>query len=146
MGVIKIGQLVNIICDIIVDFQTTDPDKDIKIAHSILAEFEKRFSLSTGSFQLGSVNQIPMGWSVVKIFLSLELAQKLYENNSYEIDNNSDKNGRSGKFLSWLNKTFSQKGCNARLKYADDMKNASGGHKYSSQFVTIFSDEFSWSR
>jgi hypothetical protein len=138
--------MVNILCDIIIDFQTTEPERDITIAHSILEGFEKLFNLPTGSFQLGSINQIPMGWSVVKIFLSLELAQKLYENNSYEIDNNSDENGRSGKFLSWLNMVFSQKGCNARLKYAEDMKNTSGGHQYSSQFVTIFSDEFHWSR
>ena len=137
--------MVHILCDVILDFQTTNPDKDINFARSILAEFEKLFNLLPGSFQLDDPKSSSMGWAFTKLFLSLELAQKLYENNSREIDNTKGRS-RSYKFLNWLNRVFEQKGCNAMLKYADDMKNTSGGSEYASNIVAIFSDEFLWSR
>lgn len=137
--------LVNVICDVIIDFLTTNPEQDIKIACAIMNEFEKLFNLQVGSFQLKDAKALPMGWSRAKLFLSLELAQKLYENNSYQIDT-ADRVNRSQGFVSWLNTTFRLKGCNARLQFADDMKNTSGGSRYSSNVVTIFSDEFYWSR
>lgn len=137
--------MANIIGDIILDFQTTDPDNDVKITHDVLAEAEKAFNLPLGSFELGNAKPLSMGWSMAKLFVSLELAQKLYDNNSYQIENTKARS-RSEKFLSWINMQFTQKGCKAQLKYAEDMKNGSGGFKYSSQFVNIFSDEFNWSR
>jgi hypothetical protein len=78
--------MAHVLCDIIIGFRCTDPDNDLSIARSILAEFEKAFLLKAGSFQLGDARPISMGWSVAKLFVSLELAQKLYENNSYEIE------------------------------------------------------------
>ena len=137
--------MAQILCDIVIDFQSTDPDEDLKIAFSILAEFEKLFDLQAGSFELGDARPISMGGSVARLFVSLELAQKLYENNSYEIEN-ADERIKTYKFLVWLNSIFGKKGCKAQLKYAEDMKNTSGGHKYSSHIVTVFSDEYRWSR
>lgn len=137
--------MAHILCDIIIDFRSTDMENELRIALSILAEFEKLFGLQPGSFQLGDARPIAMGWSVAKLFISLELAQKLYENNSYEIENAEEKI-KTYKFLLWLSTIFGKKGCKAQLQYAEDMKNTSGGHGYSSHIVTIFSDEFSWSR
>jgi hypothetical protein len=137
--------LAHVLCDIIIDFRSTDPENDLKIARSMLTEYEKLFRLQEGSFQLGEARPISMGWSVAKLFISLELAQRLYENNSFEIERANERM-KTYKFLLWLNTAFGSKGCKAQLKYAEDMKNTSGGHKYSSEVVTVFSDEFAWSR
>lgn len=137
--------MATIIGDIIIDFQTTDPENDIKIAHDVLAEAEKAFNLPLGSFELDNAKPLSMGWSMAKLFLSLEMAQKLYDSNSYQIENTKARS-RSEKFLSWINMQFTQKGCKARLKYAEDMKNNRRGFKYSSHIASVFSDEFNWSR
>jgi len=134
-----------IICDVIIDFKTTKPENDIKVAQTFLCEFEEQFNLEPGSFKLDPPKEASIGWSFAKLFLSLEIAQKLYETNSYEIDN-FYATGRSYKFVAWLNSILIKRGCQALLEFADEMKNTSGGSRYGSQIVGIFSDEFSYIR
>jgi hypothetical protein len=129
-----------VICDLIFDFMSTDVDNDIESGRRIMSGYQADFNLEGGSVVLEGARTMSMGWSFVKLFLSLEFAQKLYENNSYEIDN-SDGRSRSYKFLSWLNEMLKKQGCNAQLKYAEEMKNFARFSDYSSNIITVFSEE-----
>jgi hypothetical protein len=133
--------MVDVVCDLVIDFQTITPDSDIRLARSVMTEFEKLFDLRDGSFDLGEAQAISMGWSFARLYLSREFAQKLYENNSYEIDMTKDAS-RTYRFLRWINAMLEHKGCKAQLKYADSMKDSGMGDRYGSHLVTIFSDEF----
>lgn len=60
------------------------------------------------------------GWSFAKLFLSLELVQRLYDENGQKIESTKGK-WLDDKFVAWLNKEVAAIGCKAILKLADEM-------------------------
>ena len=67
--------------DFIFDFQSTDFESDRKIAEQALSLYKTAWSLPKDAFVMGKPEAISMGWSFAKLFLSMELVQKLHENN-----------------------------------------------------------------
>jgi hypothetical protein len=109
------------IADFIIDFQSTDFESDAAIARKVFCQYVKSFNLGENSFVLDSPQRFSMGWSFTKMFLSLELVQLLYDSNSYEIENSAGPT-LAYRFMSWLNGLMAKNGCNAQLKYANEMR------------------------
>ena len=109
------------IADFIIDFQSTDFESDAAIARKVFCHYVKSFNLGENSFVLESPQRFSMGWSFTKMFLSLELVQLFYDNNSYEIENSAGPT-LAYRFMSWLKDLIAKNGCSAQLKYADEMR------------------------
>ena len=80
---------------------STDAIRDLSAAHKLLEEYKRVLNADDGAYVLNDPQAISIGWSFSKLFPSLEFAQKLYDNNSFEIDSIAA-NGRSYKFITWL--------------------------------------------
>ena len=35
--------MINIVCDLVIDFETTNPESDVRLARRVMIEFEKHF-------------------------------------------------------------------------------------------------------
>jgi len=104
--------------DFIFDFQSTDFESDRKAAERVVSAYQKIWNLPDDVFIIGKPAPF-MGWSLAKLFLSLELVAKLYDNNSSEIER-QDRTLEDA-FLAWLIMQLRAGGCKALLKYSEEM-------------------------
>lgn len=109
--------------DFTIDFQTHDYDHDAKLARAFLDDTRsKLLPDDPGAFVVSDTRSSAAGWSFGKLFLSLEFVQKLYEENSYEIETSKGVL-LEDKFIAWLNRLLISKGCMTLvLKAGDEMR------------------------
>ena len=103
----------------ILDFQTIDFEPDAKIALDMLSEYQRLYQLEN-SFAMGPPVQ-SLGWSFAKMFLAGQFVEKIYTHEAYKIDLLKGKKVED-KFVAWLQNELKNKGCNAKIKMAPEMK------------------------
>jgi hypothetical protein len=62
-----------------------------------------------------------LGWSFAKMFLAGQFVEKIYTHEAYKIDSSKGKKVED-KFISWLQNELKNRGCNAQIKMAPEMK------------------------
>ena len=111
--------------DFTIDFQSQHYDNEAALARKILTDLLAMLKMKDPSshFGISDTRSTVAGWSFGKLFLSLELVQKLYETNRNEIEQSKGKT-LEDKFISWLNRLLVEKaGCETlALKAADEMR------------------------
>jgi len=108
-----------IIGTFILDFQTVDFESDSKVVQEFLLELQMTCELEN-SFALDDPVS-SAGWSFAKLFLSGQLAEKIYSLRGYEIDGSKGKKFED-RFIAWLGTQLKDKGCGAQVKMAREMK------------------------
>jgi hypothetical protein len=108
-----------IIGTFILDFQTIDFESDAKIAIDMLSGYQKMCRLEN-SFALDPPIH-SAGWSFAKLFLAGQLVEKVYAYHAYKIETSKGKKFED-KFIAWLQKELKDRGCNAQIKMAPEMK------------------------
>jgi hypothetical protein len=103
----------------ILDFQTIDFEPDAKIALDMLSEYQRLYHLEN-SFAIDLPVQ-SLGWSFAKMFLAGQFVEKIYTQEAYKIDLLKGKKVED-KFVAWLQNELKNKGCNAKIKMAPEMK------------------------
>jgi hypothetical protein len=103
----------------ILDFQTIDFEPDAKIALDMLSEYQRLYQLEN-SFAIDPPVQ-SLGWSFAKMFLAGQFVEKIYTQEAYKIDLLKGKKVED-KFVAWLQNELKNKGCNAKIKMAPEMK------------------------
>ncbi len=108
-----------IIGTFIIDFQTVEYEPDSRIARELLESFQSEFKL-TDSYALDD----PMdraGWSFAKLFMAGQLVEKIYAKNESAVNSSKGKKFED-KFIAWLALELKNRGCNAQIKIAREMK------------------------
>lgn len=103
----------------ILDFQTTSFEPDSRIANDLMAELQKACELQNAYALDPPVERA--GWSFAKLFLSGQFVERLYSGHAYEIDGAKGKKFPD-KFIVWLCSQLRDRGCNAQVKVASEMK------------------------
>lgn len=103
----------------ILDFQTIDFEPDTKIALEMLSEYQRLYQLEN-SFAIDPPVQ-SLGWSFAKMFLAGQFVEKIYTQEAYKIDLSKGKKVED-KFVAWLQNELKNRGCNAKIKMAPEMK------------------------
>ncbi len=103
----------------ILDFQTIDFEPDVKIALDMLSEYQRLCRLEN-SFAIDSPAQ-SLGWSFAKMFLAGQFVEKIYMQEAHKIDLSKGKKVED-KFIAWLQNELKNRGCNAKIKMASEMK------------------------
>ena len=103
----------------ILDFQTIDFEPDAKIATDMLLEYQILYHFES-SFAIDPPVQ-SLGWSFAKMFLAGQFVEKIYTHEAYKIDSSKGKKVED-KFISWLQNELKNRGCNAQIKMAPEMK------------------------
>jgi hypothetical protein len=103
----------------ILDFQTIDFEPDAKIALDMLSEYQRLYQLEN-SFAIDPPVQ-SLGWSFAKMFLAGQFVEKIYTQEAYKIDLLKGKKVED-KFVAWLQNELKNRGCNAKIKMAPEMK------------------------
>jgi hypothetical protein len=103
----------------ILDFQTIDFEPDAKIALDMLSEYQRFYQLEN-SFAIDPPVQ-SLGWSFAKMFLAGQFVEKIYTQEAYKIDLSKGKKVED-KFVAWLQNELKNRGCNAKIKMAPEMK------------------------
>jgi hypothetical protein len=103
----------------ILDFQTIDFEPDAKIALDMLSEYQRLYQLEN-SFAIDPPVQ-SLGWSFAKMFLAGQFVEKIYTQEAYKIDLIKGKKVED-KFVAWLQNELKNRGCNAKIKMAPEMK------------------------
>jgi hypothetical protein len=108
---------------IILDFMTTDFERDYDIAVAILSEHKN--ICGYGEVEDIFALQEPVrsaGWNFSKLFIAGQFIEKIYEVNREEIDKSKGKKF-ADKFVSWFSIKLNAKGCQAQIKLSTEMKN-----------------------
>lgn len=108
---------------IILDFMTTDFKSDYDIAIKLLSEYKN--ICGYGEVEDVFVLQDPVrsaGWNFSKLFIAGQFVEKIYEVNREDIDKSKGKKFPN-RFLSWFSIKLNAKGCQARIKLSEEMKN-----------------------
>ena len=108
-----------IIGTFILDFQTIEFESDSQIAIGLLEEYQKAYHLED-QFALDPP-VASAGWSFSKLFLAGDFVEKLYAQYGYEVNFSKGKRFED-KFISWLGVQLKNRGCNAKIKMAPEMK------------------------
>jgi hypothetical protein len=110
-----------IIGTFIIDFQTIQFEPDSKIAKEMLDGYQGEFKLQD-AYALDD----PMdtaGWSFAKLFMAGQLVEKIYAKHESEVNSSKGKKFED-KFISWFASQLKNRGCNAQVKLAREMKTA----------------------
>lgn len=103
----------------ILDFQTIDFEPDAKIALNMLSEYQRLYYLEN-SFAIDPPVH-SLGWSFSKMFLAGQFVEKMYSQEANKIDSSKGKKIED-KFIAWLQNELKNRGCNALIKMAPEMK------------------------
>ena len=103
----------------ILDFQTIDFEPDAKIALHLLSEDQRLYYLEN-SFAIDPPVH-SLGWSFSKMFLAGQFVEKMYSQEANKIDSSKGKKIED-KFIAWLQNELKNRGCNAQIKMAPEMK------------------------
>ena len=103
----------------ILDFQTIDFEPDAKIALNMLSENQRLYYLEN-SFAIDPPVH-SLGWSFSKMFLAGQFVEKMYSQEANKIDSSKGKKIED-KFIAWLQNELKNRGCNAQIKMAPEMK------------------------
>lgn len=103
----------------ILDFQTINFEPDAKIALDMLSKYQRLCQLEN-SFAIDPPVQ-SLGWSFAKMFLAGQFVEKIYTQEAYKIDLSKGKKVED-KFVAWLQNELKNRGCNAKIKMAPEMK------------------------
>lgn len=103
----------------ILDFQSTDFEKDVQLANAVLSELQKACELDN-QYALDPPGE-SAGWSFAKMFISGQFVERLYAGHGYEIDRTKGRKFND-KFINWLAGELKKKGCEAQVKGASEMK------------------------
>lgn len=103
----------------ILDFQSTDFERDAKIAGEVLADLQKACDLHN-QYAMDPPSE-SAGWSFAKLFVSGQFVERLYAGHGYEIDRTKGRKFND-KVINWLANELKRKGCEAQVKGASEMK------------------------
>jgi hypothetical protein len=103
----------------IFDFQTTTFEPDANVAKDVLSKLQSLYELEN-QYALDP----PMeraGWAFSKIFMSGQFVERIREAHGYEIEKSKGRKFED-RFTAWLANEFKSKGCRAKIKIAQEMK------------------------
>jgi hypothetical protein len=104
----------------ILDFMTTDFNRDSSIAISLLYKIACGYKTDEDVFALEDPVS-SAGWIFSKLFIAGQFIERLYDSNAGEIDQAKGKRF-SDKFVSWLSSKFKEQSCKAQVKLSTAMK------------------------
>ena len=108
---------------VILDFMTTDFERDYDIAVTVLSEYKKICGYGEDDEVFALHEPVrSAGWNFSRLFIAGQFVEKIYEVNREEIDRSK---GRKfpDKFVSWFSIKLNAKGCQAQIKLSSEMKN-----------------------
>jgi hypothetical protein len=101
---------------LILDFMSTDFKADSEIATELLSQLKDEcgFDQSLEAFAILDPVQ-SAGWIFSKLFIAGQFIEKLFDNNTEEMDKSKGKKF-SDKFIFWLSFKLKERGCRAQIK------------------------------
>lgn len=112
----------SVIGTFIIDFQTTEFERDGKIAGEFLASLQGECKLQNAYAIDEPLERA--GWAFAKMFLAGEFVECIYEKQRQQVDSTKGKKFED-KFIGWIALRLKERGCRATVKMAPEMKKSS---------------------
>lgn len=100
----------------VLDFMSTDFNRDSDIAVALLLQYKDACGYTAGEDVFALEDPVSSaGWIFSKLFIAGQFIEKLYANNTEEIDKSKGKKF-SDKFVFWFLSKLKARGCRAHVK------------------------------